>query len=453
MMTQEEYVNQVLALQRQGKTITEIAHELGYHPATVSGWLKKGGPPPKRTFDPAERVIDDRWKARISELIQPPTDKLLSTSIHAIISAEGFRGSYVTVARHVRELRGSRFRAPVAVSMPIETAPGVEAQFDFSDCSDWTVRWGLGEVFCLGCILCWSRWRRWWFTTSEDREHTFEGLVAFFEAVGGVPRIGRTDRMGALGQSQGRRFRLHPPAIDFARHHGLEFAICQTRDAARKGKTERPFRDMKETFLTECDALGAPTTIAELNARAQPFLTERVHARPHSATGEPPAARLEVERRFLAALPRRRYDTAYVETRRVHPRFPLVEWDKVPYSVPPEVVGSVVTCRVQVDSDELVIAWGARQVARHRLRPGATEPVWDPDHRAAAEAIALGRARSHLTVLPPCADDADDRHDRVDRNDRAVAPRRLELGEGDYDVDDIDLQARYGACGCTGEGA
>ena len=47
MMTQEEYMD-VVALRAQGFTITEIAEELGYHPATISGWLKTGGPPPTR---------------------------------------------------------------------------------------------------------------------------------------------------------------------------------------------------------------------------------------------------------------------------------------------------------------------------------------------------------------------------------------------------------------------
>jgi len=42
MMTQEEYVDGVLALKRQGRTITEIAEELGYHPATISNWLRNG---------------------------------------------------------------------------------------------------------------------------------------------------------------------------------------------------------------------------------------------------------------------------------------------------------------------------------------------------------------------------------------------------------------------------
>lgn len=438
MMTQEEYVNGVLALKGQGKTINEIAEELGYHPATISNWLRNGGPPPARTIDPAVRVIDDRWAERIRQLVQPPAHKLLARSVFEIIAAEGFEGSYPTVVRHLRDRRGPRFRAGPAVSMPIETAPGQECQFDWSDCSGWTERWGLGEVWCLGAILCWSRWRRWWFTTSIDAEHTFEGLVAFFEATGGVPKQARTDRMGALGMSQGRRFRLHPPAVDFARHHSVEIKACQAGDAKRKGKIERPFRDLKESFLTEFDALGAPTSVGELNRRGEAWLAARVHDRPHATTGEAPAVRLEVERRFLGRLPARRFDTAYRQDRRVHPRLALVEWDGVPYSVLPEVVGSKVVCRVEVDSDVLEVSWGTTVVARHRLSPGATEPVWDPAHREAAEAIALGRHRPALALVAPPAEE----------------PRgRLELGEGDYDVDAVDLEARYGDCGCTGRGA
>jgi transposase len=440
MMTQEEYMD-LLALRRQGKTITEIADELGYHPATVSGWIKKGGPPPARSVAPAERVIDGRWVERIRELIQPPAEKLLARSVFEIIRVEGFEGSYPSVVRYLREIRGPRFRAAPAVSVPIETAPGEECQFDFSDCSAWTERWGLGEVWCFGCVLCWSRWRLWWFSDSVDRQHTFEGLVRFFEAVGGVPQVGRTDRMGALGVSQGRRFRLHPPTVDFARHHGIEIRACQAGDAKRKGKSERPFRDLKESFLTELDALGAPRDIDELNRLSARWLPERSYARAHSSTGERPGGRLEVERRFLHPLPRRRFDTAYVESRRVHLRLPLVEWDTVAYSVPPECVGTVVTGRVEVDSATLVIASGATVVARHTLSPGATEPVWDPAHRQAAEAIALGRARHALRLVPPPVEPA------------AQALGRLSLGDGDYDIDSLDLQDRYGGCGCTGHGA
>jgi len=443
MMTQEEYVDGVLALRSQGKSNVEIAEQLGYHPATISSWLKKGGPPPARNVEPAEKVIDERWAERIRQLVQPPGEKLLATSVYEIIVAEGFDGSYPSVVRHLRELRGPRFRRAPAVSMPIETAPGEECQFDWSECVGWTERWGLGEVFCLGCILCWSRVRWWWFTDSIDAEHTMEGLLRFFERVGGMPARGRTDRMGALGTSQGRRFKLNPPALDFARHNGLELAVCQARDAKRKGKVERPFRDLKETFLTELDVLAPPTSVGELNSRGDHYLSTRLNARPHSTTGEVPTERLEVERRFLRALPTRRFDTAYIEDRRVHPRLALIQWDGVAYSVPPEMLGCKLVARVEVASDVLELSFGAKVVARHRLQPGATEPVWDPLHRSAAEEIALGRARPRATLeaVPALS------------TEPARSSGRLELGEGDYDVAPPDLEARYGACGCTGSRA
>ena len=53
MLTQEEYVHRVLELKRQGWSVTEIAAEMGYHPATVSKWLQQGGPPPARRVDPS----------------------------------------------------------------------------------------------------------------------------------------------------------------------------------------------------------------------------------------------------------------------------------------------------------------------------------------------------------------------------------------------------------------
>jgi len=437
MLTQEEYVNDVLALRHQGMTIAEIAATVGYHPATVSKWLRAGGPPPQREVAPTQRVIDERWQARIAELVTPPS-RLLATSVFEVLVAEGFDGSYPSVVRAVRDLRGPRFRPAAAASVPIETAPGEECQFDWSDCGSFTEGWGLGPVFCFGAILCWSRWRRWWFSASVDREHTFEGLVAFFEVAGGVTQVARTDRMGALGASQGRRFRLHPPALDFARHHGTEIVACQAGDAARKGKVERPFRDLKESFLEELAVLGPPTSVAELNTLAAAFLESRIHSRAHSVTGVAPALRLETERRLLGPLPRNRFDTAYRDTRRVHPRLPLVEWDTVPYSVPPECLGQAVQCRVEVDADVLEIRWGAKVVARHHLAPAGSPPVWDPAHRAAAEAAALGRARrTNLRLVP-----------EIPVTPPAPA---LSLPAGDWDVDAPDL-GRYG-CGCDGAGA
>ena len=426
MLSQEEYMD-VLAFKRQGMTITEIADATGYHPATIKKWLRDGGPPPKRSVDTAEVVIDERWDARITELLRP-APRLLATSVYEILRAEGFRGSYPTVVRHLRERRGPRFRSAPQPSMPIETAPGEETQFDWTDCNDWASRLGLTELHCFGAILCWSRFRTLWFTTSIDQQHTFEGLVRHFETIGGVPQRGRTDRMGALGKSQGKRFTLHPPALEFARSHGIEIKPCDTGDAKRKGKIERPFRDIKESFLVELDALGWPHSLAGLNGRAQRWLDDRLHCRPHGTTGEAPQDRLLIERRFLGALPPGRYDTAYREPRRVHIALPLVEWRGVRYSVPPKCLGQRVECRQPLADDVLEIRWAGEVVARHRLGAKSDGDVWDPRHRSETEHLALRGRRGHLRLV-------------TDGGASAPAASRLPCFE-DYDVERIDL-GRY----------
>ena len=380
----------VLAMKRQGLSYVEIGEKLGYQPDTISKWVKAGGPPAARTVADEDRVVG--W---------------------------------------VREQRGPRFRRADGASVPIETAPGEEAQFDFSDCSTWSQQVGLAStLWCFGMILCWSRWRTWWFTTSVDRQHTFEGVVRCFEAAGGVPQIARTDRMGALGQSQGRRFRLGAEVLEFARHHGTEIKACQAGDAKRKGKVERPFRDVGESFLEELVVNGVPTSIDELNQRGRLWVDQRVHTGVHRSTGVTPAERFGVERDFLQALPARRFDTDYVETRRVHRALPFITWGGARYSVPPECLGQLVEARVRVDSNELTVRWAGNVVARHRLSLTNTD-VWDPAHRLAAETAALASNRSrHLRVTEPSLEE--------------LPVGRIELGAGDYDIAAPDLTLYQG---------
>ena len=398
-MTQEEYMD-VQAMRRQGLTITEIASETGYHPKTISDWLRDGGPPQRRRRS-APPVVDERWAARIAELLRL-APRLLATSVFEMIRAEGFEGSYPSVARHLKALRGPRFRAAPQVSVRIETGPAEECQFDWSDIGAWSREWGLGEVQCFQTILCWSRWRVWWFASSIDQEHTFEGLVRAFEAFGGVPAVARTDRMGALGQSQGRRFTLHPPAVEFARFHGCEIRACRAGDAKRKGKVERPYRDVKERFLEECQAQGPPQSIDELNTRAASWLSERVHPRAHRTTGVAPEQRLVVERELLGVLPRRRFDTAYVEPRRVHVAVPQIEWRGVRYSVPPACLGQRVEVRQEVGAAAIEVRWAGETVALHHVPGDETLEVWDASHWSATQAAALRRTQGrHLSIVVP----------------------------------------------------
>jgi transposase len=389
MMTQEEYMD-VIALHRQGWTNKQIADALERHPATIAKWIDSGGPSQHREFS-GDRVIDEQWQRRVDQLLAGNSD-LLATSIHRIITAEGFTGSYATLVRHVRAVRGTRREKNPQVSVTLETAPGEEGQADWSDCKDWGRAWGISdELQCFGAILSWSRYRFWWFAESCDRAHTFEALVQFFEACGGVPVAMKIDRMGALGRSTGRAFRLHPPALEFSRYHGFAFRACRSRNARAKGKVERPFLELKEAFLAEVGATGAPASITELNNLAASWLATHVHPRPHRVTGVAPGKRLEAEVKLLAPLPRVRFDTSWREPRRVARHVPLVELDGVFYSVPPEFIGWQVEVRCPVASGRVEIAAGGRVVAVHRRTPKGSDPVWTPEHRAAAERLALSR--------------------------------------------------------------
>lgn len=434
MMSQEEFMDLVRLLD-EGFTYAEIGRELGYHPQTVAKWHREGGPPARREMPDGQRVLDRRWRDRIDELLAAKP-RLLATSIFDILRAERFDGSYPTVSRYVHRVRGPRFRAAPVVSVPIETAPAEEGQFDWTDCNDWAARWGWAhELHCFGAILCWSRLVWWWFTDSIDREHSFEGMTRFFEHVGGVPAAMRTDRMGALGRSQGKRFTLHPPALEFARHHGIELATCQAGDAKRKGKIERPFRPLKEAFLEELDVLGLPADVDELNVRAQQWLARRVWAVTHRTTGEPPSQRFAVEQPFLKPLPRTRFDTAYIEPRRVHVALPLIEWRGVRYSVPPTCLGQRVEVRQQVDEQRIVVRWAGTIIATHRVADAGVREVWDPEHRRQAEHGALARhTKTHLRVVGASASDyvAENGSERM----------QLALPGCDFDVATPDL-GRY----------
>jgi hypothetical protein len=178
--------------------------------------------------------------------------------------------------------------------------------------------------------------------------------------------------------------------------------------------------------------LDPPADVGELNRRAEAWLARYAHAVVHRTTRVAPDVRFRIEQPLLTELPRVRFDTARREPRRVG-RVPMIEWDGVFYSVPPDVVGHIVEARQPVIGGVVEIRFAGRLVAIHRLAAPGSEPQWLPEHRSAAEAIALGRHGRHLR----CVDDDEP---------VAAAVVELDLGDGDYEVDtpNLDVFERIG---------
>ena len=110
---------------------------------------------------------------------------------------------------------------------------------------------------------------------------------------------------------------------------------------------------------------------------------------------------------------------------------PFIAVDGVRYSVPPNVLGQLVEIRRPVDSDVFEVRWAGNVVARHTLSTGGATEVWAEDHRRASVAEALGRHERRRQ-----------RHLRAVADEPIVTQGRLELGAGDFDVDEPDL-GRY----------
>jgi len=108
MMTQEEFMD-VMAMKRQGMSIKEIAEETGYHRApSAAGCVTAAG---RTAAETTVAVIDEYWAGEIAGLLRA-APRLLATSVFELIRAQGYTGSYVSVARHLNTLRGPRFAPP-----------------------------------------------------------------------------------------------------------------------------------------------------------------------------------------------------------------------------------------------------------------------------------------------------------------------------------------------------
>lgn len=284
MLTQEEYMD-VVALRRQGWTIAQIADAVGCHPATVSSWLKRGGPPAKRGAPAGHApTVSEHWAARVAKLLEanPRAGQLDRTDppgrgLHRLLPDPGAppppgpRGAPSSSTARERAHRDRPGRGVLLRLVRLLRLGG-----DLGARRPALLRCGALLVTQPALVVL---------PLLRPGAH-LRGPGAFVVAVGGVAAVGRTDRMGALGISRGRVYRFFPEALDFATYHGFALKACKARDAKRKGKTERPFGELNSAFMQEM-ALDPPGSIAELNTRARRWLDLYVDPRPHRTTNDP----------------------------------------------------------------------------------------------------------------------------------------------------------------------
>ena len=411
----EEKRQQVVALGRLNWSLRRIEEATGVRRETASAYLKAAGiairavrarrPPPK----PASGAITD-WGADPKPASQAITDSAAAVSglkpqlsaceryrdlveqalsnrrngvaiYQELVDKHGFQGSYSSVRRFVRKLRGRGIAKTFAV---IQTDPGEEAQVDYGTGppvrhpASGKYRRPRLFVLTLGhsrkCvrILVWHSSTRIW---AELHEKAFRRL-------GGCPRVMVLDNLkeGVLTPDIYDP-ELNPLYHDMLAHYGVVALPCRIRDPDRKGKVERGVDHAQETPLKGMRFESLEEAQVHLDHWEERWADTRIHG----TTKRQVAAMFAEEKPHLQPLPVEPFHYYEYGTRTVH-LDGHIEVARAYYSVPPGHVGRVVW--VQWDSRHVRILCAQhgqllrehcrQQPGRHRTaredRPAPTPP-------------------------------------------------------------------------------
>jgi transposase len=378
MLTEEDDV-EIHALKARGWSVAAISRHTGRDPKTIRKYLKGEGALGHRR--PAASCLESFRGYIEARFVDDP--HLDATVLHRELAEAGFDRSYPTLVRELRRL-GLRpvclvceHHRGAAVTVEIDHPPGEEIQWDWLELHD--TPWGQPVFLLLGALSRSGRFRGV-FCEQMTFGHLAEAMHRVLVALGGTPRVWRTDRMATIvipGTD-----RLTTDAAQAAKHYGVEIAVCPSRRAQRKGVVEAAIK-----YTTKSWWRSAPvTTMAEAQASFDVWCVEVAdqRQRPGGTVGELGYAEP------LRALPAAAYP-AVIAVERKASRSALVAFEGNHYSVAPAHAGRTVTVHARVGEPVLRILSAAGEiVAEHRRAPvGAGQTIRTSEHAAALERAVL----------------------------------------------------------------
>lgn len=303
MLTQEQAV-EMWVLKKQGRSIRQIAREMGMARNTVRRYLRE---PRTVRYGPREpRPCKlDAYRAFLHERIeQARPDWIPATVLLREIQAAGYAGGISQLKAYLAPMK-------TIASDPVvrfESEPGRQMQADFT-----VIRRRRDRLSAFVATLGYSRATFVRFTEQEDFPVWRDCLQSAFEYFGGVPQEVLFDNAKPViierevyGPGQ---HRWHPGMLQFAQDVGFQLRMCRPYRARTKGKVERFNGYLKRSFLVPLTATlkagGLKLDVETANREVLRWLSQVANVRVHATTLERPSVRLPLEQAKLSALPLR----------------------------------------------------------------------------------------------------------------------------------------------------
>ncbi len=291
-------------LLEQGLGKRAIAKQLGISPRTVHHWIATGQltrvveTPMPRTSAPRPQRLDP-FKPLILERLET-YPALTAERLFAECRAAGYGGGVTRLRDYVASIRPRPEPEPI---IRFETAPGLQAQFDFAE-----VRLPWGKRYAVLVVLGYSRQLYVEFVPRQTALTVVQSLERAFADFGGVPQEILFDQLKAVivedQRPGGGKLLENAEFGRFAAHWGFRIRACRPYRAQTKGKVERPVGYLRSSFLYGREFLGD----ADLADQCGRWLREVANVRIHGTTGERPVDRfLRDEQPLLQPLAARPY--------------------------------------------------------------------------------------------------------------------------------------------------
>jgi transposase len=354
--------NEIISRWRAGESIRQIARTLGLARNTVShvlaqvqaqragvGSLACRRP---RQLDPHEAVIQEllgRYPA------------LTAVRLLEELRLRGFTGSYTLVRERLRQLRPRSGPVPV---IRFETAPGAQAQMDYSVYDIDFIHEGRRRVNLFSYVLGYSRRQYLHFVEAQDSATTMREHVRAFTHLGGVAATCLYDNMKVVVTGHEDDVPIYNPRfLAFATHYGFRPVACRPRRPQTKGKVERPF------FYVETSLFNGRTfeSLNHLNETTAWWLAHVADIRELREAKKTPLQLHEEERSHLIPLPAHHYDIYPVVYRAVNVEG-LITYCQNGFSVPWRYIGCLLPVRV-TETEIIIYSPQVEEIARHALLP------------------------------------------------------------------------------------